>query len=308
VNLLHIGQETRELLEKQQYRFVGKHSACKICHWTKESLTSGRICFKEKWYGISSHRCLQCTVNLFCFNRCRYCWRSFKPPVKKNISKILSDESSQIIDGLIEQQRKLLSGFGGNPKADSKKWKEAQNPNNVALSLIGESIVYPKISELLEEFHKRKFTSFLVTKGTYPEGIKSLAVEPTNFYISLCAPDKETFKKIDVPLIPNAWEKQMESLELMNSLSCRKVIRITLVKGWNMKNPKGYAKLISKSDPDFIEPKAYFHVGESQKRLPRESMPTMSDVRQFSQEISKHIGYRIRDEDTVSRVVLLSRV
>jgi len=183
------------------------------------------------------------------------------------------DEPSEIINKLIEAQRLLLTGFKGNIKVDKKKWGEAQNPTNAALSLIGESILYPKISELLEEFHRRDFTTFLLTKGILPEKIKTLSVEPTNFYISLCAPDKKTFMKVDHPLIPNAWEKQMQSLEMMNSFKCRTVIRLTLVKGLNMIKPEKYAKLIDRANPDFIEAKGYVWVGESQKRLPMDSMP-----------------------------------
>jgi len=48
------------------------------------------------------------------------------------------DEPSEIIDELIKSQRLLLTGFKGNQKVDKKKWKEAQNPTNAALSLIGE--------------------------------------------------------------------------------------------------------------------------------------------------------------------------
>jgi len=217
------------------------------------------------------------------------------------------DEPSEIIEEMINAQRLLLSGFKGNIKVDRKKWEEAQNPTNFAISLVGESILYPKVSELIKELHKRKASTFLLTKGIVPEKIKSLDVEPTNFYISLCAPDKETFIKVDRPIISNAWNKQMESLELMKSFDCRKVIRLTLVKNLNLKDPEKYAKLILKAEPDFIEAKAYFHVGESQKRLPKDAMPFMDDIRKFAQELSEHVGYHIKDEDTSSRVVLLSK-
>jgi len=305
---MSIPEEFKKLYEKQAYRFVGKnqHSAVKICRWTKESISRGRNCFK-RWYGVESHKCLQCTVSLFCLNRCSYCWRTFNPFFEQSMENMKTDEPSEIIEQLINQQRLLLTGFKGNPNVDRKKFEEAQFPNNAALSLIGESILYPKLSDLLEEFHKRNFTTFLLTKGILPEKIKSLEVEPTNFYISLCAPDKETFLKVDHPLIPNAWEKQMESLELMKSFSCRKVIRLTLVKNLNLKDPEKYAKLILKTEPDFIEPKGFVHVGEAQKRLPRESMPSMEDIRKFAQELSLHTGYKIKDEEEASRVVLLSK-
>lgn len=304
-----IPDEFKKLYERQGYRFVGKnqHSAVKTCRWTKESLRRGRNCFK-RWYGVESHRCLQCTVSLFCLNRCLYCWRTFHPFFEQSMENMKIDEPSEIIEELINQQRLLLTGFKGNPNIDRKKFEEAQFPNNAALSLIGESLFYPKISSLLEEFHKRNFTTFLLTKGIIPEKIKSLEVEPTNFYISLCAPDEETFLKVDNPLISKAWERQMESLELMKGFSCRKVIRLTLVKDLNLKDPEKYAKLILKVEPDFYEVKSFMHVGEAQKRLPRETMPSMEDIRKFAQELSLHTGYKIKDEDVASRVVLLSSI
>jgi tRNA wybutosine-synthesizing protein 1 len=294
---------------KQGYRIVGKHqhSAVKICRWTKESLRHDRVCFKQKWYGIESHRCLQCTVSLSCLNRCVYCWRTFHPIFEKEMSKKAIDEPSEIIDELIKAQRLLLTGFKGNEKADKKKWKESQNPTNAALSLIGDSILYPRFSELLEEFHKRNFSTFLVTKGTSPEKLKILEVEPTNLYISLCAPDEETYMKIDNPIVKDGWKRMNESLELMKSFDCRKILRLTLVKGLNMKNPEKYAKLILKAEPDFIEPKGFVHVGEAQKRLPRDSMPSHDEIKVFAQQLSELTGYNIKDDSPESRVVLLSK-
>lgn len=305
--MFKLPQKIKSILHKEGYRIVGKnqHSAVKICRWTKEALRHGRHCFK-RWYGVESHRCLQCTTWLACLNRCLYCWRSIRP-LGPDPEKTQVDDPLEIIEEAIKQQRLLLSGFKGYEKIDIKKWKEAQNPNNVALSLIGESLLYPKLSELLEEFHKRKFTSFLVTKGTLPERLAKLSEEPTNLYISVCAPDKETYEKIDMPLTPKSWEKQMKSLELMRSFSCNKVIRITLVKGWNMKDPEKYVKLIEKAEPNFIEPKAYMWVGESQKRLPKDAMPSMEEVREFAKKLADASGYKIKDEDLSSRVVLLAK-
>lgn len=306
---MQISKKFLDLYYKQGYRIIGKHrhSAVKICRWTRESLRHDRVCFKQKWYGIESHRCLQCSVSLSCLNRCIYCWRTFHPIFEKEMNTKAIDEPSEIIDELIKAQRLLLTGFKGNLKVDKKKWKEAQNPTNAALSLIGDSILYPKISELLEEFHRRNFSTFLVTKGTSPEKLKDLEVEPTNLYISLCAPDKETYMKVDHPLVEGGWKRMNESLESMKSFNCRTVIRITLVKGLNMKNPEKYAKLILKAEPDFIEPKGYMWVGESQKRLPMDSMPFHEDIVEFAKKLSEHTGYDLKDEFKPSRVVLLTK-
>lgn len=301
--MFEIPEKLKKVYYKQGYRIVGKnqHSAVKICQWTKSALRGDKACFKQKWYGIQSHRCLQCTSWLACLNDCLYCWRSFKLPV----SSTAVDEPSEIIDEMVEQQRLLLSGFKGNLKVDKKKWREALEPNNVALSLIGESLLYPEISSLLREFHRRGFTSFLVTKGTLPEKLASLEEEPTNLYISLSSPDEKTQNILERPLIKDAWKKQLKSLELMRSFSCRKVIRLTLVKGFNMHHPEKYAKLILLAEPDFVEVKSYMWIGESRKRLPGSAMPSMEDVRKFSQELSSTSNYKIEDEDILSRVVLL---
>jgi tRNA wybutosine-synthesizing protein 1 len=310
-NRIRMDERTQTIrkLERSGYRFVGpsKHAAVKICEWTKKSLRQNKPCYKQKFYGIESHRCCQCTTSLFCLSRCQYCWRSFKVFISKKEDLINFDEPKDIIDGMTNAQRLLLTGFKGDSNVERKKWEEAQAPTNFAISLVGESILYPKISDFLAELRKRKASTFLLTKGLSPEKIKSLATEPTNFYISLCAPDRKTFLEVDRPTITNAWERQIESLELMKTFSCRKVIRLTLAKGLNLKNPEKYAKLILKAEPDFIEAKAYFHVGESQQRLAIENMPSMDDIRAFSKKLSEHTGYAFKDEDQQSRVVLLHR-
>jgi len=297
----------KRTLLKQGYRIVGSHSGVKICEWTRKSLTQGRYCYKQKWYGIESHRCLQCSLALFwCLNRCLYCWRSFRVFLGAEMD-VKPDEPEWLLDGLIKAQRELLIGYKGNIKVAPSRWEEAQNPTNVAISLIGESVLYPYLSEFIELAEKRGMKSFLVTKGTYPEGLEKLRVEPTNLYISVCAPDGETFNRLERPIKRNGWEAQMRSLELMKSFNCRKVIRITLVKGYNMHNIEGYAKLIERAEPDYIEPKAYMRVGESIKRLPEDAMPSCENVLEFAEKLAGETGYIVEDFFKPSRVALLSK-
>ena len=47
----------KKIMEKQGYRFIGKHSAVKICRWTRKSLIDERECYKSKFYGIKSWEC-----------------------------------------------------------------------------------------------------------------------------------------------------------------------------------------------------------------------------------------------------------
>jgi tRNA wybutosine-synthesizing protein 1 len=297
------GQLRKELVH-QHYKVIGNHSAVKLCFWLRKSMRDAGFCYKQKFYGIQSHRCLQMTPWMFCNNSCLYCWRVIEK-TRIKVDKI--DPPDKIIEDSVKAQRQLISGFKGYEGVNMKKWKEAQNPNNAALSLIGEPTLYPKLSSLIEELHSKRFSTFLVTNGQYPEFLEKIE-EPTNLYISLDAPDKETYKRIDRPSLKDFWPRLEKSLELMNSFSCRKVLRLTLVKEWNMHSPEKYAKLIDKSGADFVEAKGYVHVGESQKRLPREAMPTHKEVREFAELISKESGYKYKDEQKDSRVVLLSAV
>lgn len=294
----------KALMEKQQYRIVGNHSAVKICHWTKKSLRDEGACYKEQFYGIKSHRCLQMSPCITCCNACVYCWRDTSIVNTKWSGKI--GEPKNIIKNCIKAQRELLSGFKGFSRINMQKWNEAQNPNQAAISLIGEPTLYPKLSELIKEFHRQKFTTFLVTNGQYPEKLEKLSCEPTQLYISLDAPDKKTYEKIDIPKLKDFWQRLNKSLELMSSFSCKKVIRLTLVKGWNMKNIGGYAKLIKKANPDFVECKAYMWIGESQKRLPLEAMPLHKEVNDFALRLNKFLAYKVKGENKESRVILLS--
>jgi tRNA wybutosine-synthesizing protein 1 len=301
-----VSEKLRKILEKQQYRLVGDHSAVKICRWTKESLRGRNFCYKQKFYGIQSHRCLQMTPCIACNFQCLFCWRAHPQDLGLQKEEIPEkwDEPDEIIDGCIEGQRKLLSGFKGNEAVDLKKWKEAQNPNQAAISLTGEPTMYPKISELINAFKEREFTTFLVTNGSLPEVLKNIP-NPTNLYISLDAPNKKIFLKTDKPMIPNAWEKLNESLSLLQSFS-RTVVRITLVKDLNMLNHEEYAKLLQKYRPTFIEFKAFMSVGFSRKRLRYDQMPRHEEVLEFSKKIEEVSDYRIKDQKEDSRVVLLS--
>lgn len=266
------------------------------------------ICYKQKFYedihGIKSHRCLQMTPSLpFCDNKCVFCWRNNE--LNSSTWEGPVDEPSEIIDEAIQKQRSLLSGFKGNPEADKEKWKEAQDPNLAAISLDGEPTIYPKIGELIGEFHRRDIVPFLVTNGQHP-GVLEESKEPSQLYISLAAPDRETYMKTCRPLVSKAWKKLNRTLELLPSFDCVKVLRLTLVKNWNLKNPSKYAELIKKAEPDFVEPKGYMYVGHSRKRLDMENMPSHEEIKSFANELAKETGYELTDESEPSRVVLLS--
>ena len=60
---------------------------------------------------------------------------------------------------------------------------EAMRPNHAAISLDGEPLLYPRISEYIQEFRDRKMTSFVVTNGTLPEKMSELDTLPSQIYI-----------------------------------------------------------------------------------------------------------------------------
>ncbi|MCK4347001.1 MAG: 4-demethylwyosine synthase TYW1 [Thermoplasmatales archaeon] len=300
-------EELKRILQKQKYAVVGDHSAVKLCHWMKQSLLRGEVCYKQTFYGIESHRCLQMTPSVNqCTHMCLFCWR-YQGFTEKEFKKI--DEPKFILEGAIEAQRKLITGFKGNEKCDQKKWREANDPNMVACSLSGEPTLYPRLSEFFEECHKKNMTTFLVTNGTNPEALENMDTLPKQLYVSIVAPNKELYKKICSPLISNGWERIKKTLEILPSLDTRTVIRHTLIQGMNMdeKFIPQYAKLDRIASPMFIEPKGYMYVGNSRKRMQMSNMPTHDSVREFGLNLSKKMGYDSSMEKEASRVVLLTR-
>jgi tRNA wybutosine-synthesizing protein 1 len=242
----------------------------------------------------------------WCSNRCLICWRRIEAGLASDINEYKIDEPREIIKGCIDGQRLLLSGFKGFEGTNMKKFKEAQDPKNAAISLVGEPTLFPRLSGLIEGFRKMGIVTFLVTNGQHPEALEKIT-EPNQLYISVDAPDKKGYLKLDRPSNHDYWERFMKSIEIMNSLSCRRVLRLTMVKGWNMHSPEKYARLIELANPNYIEVKAFMHVSESMKRLPREAMPLHKDVKDFAEKVSNECGYPIKDEQGASRVVLLAR-
>ena len=281
-----------------------KFAAAKICHWTRKSMVNEGVCYKEQFYGVQSHRCLQMSPAVpFCNQKCSFCWRDLSQTRIEWEGEY--DDPKTIIEGAIKAQNNLLCGFGGNKKADKKKLEESKKPTNAAISLAGEPTLYPEIDELLAEFHRQDFTTFLVSNGMLPEKLGNLDNEPTQLYVSLDAPNEKIYKSLCNPQINDAWNKLNNTLELMNSFDSRTAIRITSVKDKNMINTDGYAELINKANPKFVEVKAYMFVGSSRQRLSLDNMPSNQDVRDFAQEIANKTGRKITKESQVSRVVLL---
>ncbi len=245
------------------------------------------------------------TPALTCNHRCLHCWRDTSHFSTKWDGPV--DEPEKIVDGSIGKHRELLSGFGGNENVSEEMLEEAMNPNQVAISLTGEPMMYPKIDGLVKEFDNRGFSTFLVTNGTFPRRIKEFDVKPTNLYISLESTSKESYERFNNPVKEGMWNKMIESLDIIKDIDSRTVCRVTAVNNHNMQCHEDFVELIEKGDFDFVEVKGYMHVGDSMKRLKSDCMPEHGEVKEFAGKISEISGYDYRDEDQSSRVVLLRK-
>ena len=75
------------------------------------------VCYKEQFYGVQSHRCLQMSPAVpFCNQKCSFCWRDLSQTRIEWEGEY--DDPKTIIEGAIKAQNNLLCGFGGNKKAD----------------------------------------------------------------------------------------------------------------------------------------------------------------------------------------------
>lgn len=303
---MSLNKKQVEKLESSGYRFVGSHNhaAAKICHWTKQSILDKGVCYKEKFYGIESHRCLQMAPAVpNCQQKCEFCWRDLSYTQTQWEGEY--DDPKTIIDEAVKAQNNLLCGFFGNDKANKEKLEESKTPTNAAISLAGEPMLYPEIDELIAEFNRRNFTTFVVSNGQCVDKLKNLENEPYQLYLSLDAPTKKIYNNVCQPQISEGWDNLNQSLDTLASFNSRTCIRTTCVKGRNMTNPEKYAELIKKASPDFVEIKAYMCVGLSRHRLTPDNMPTFDEVKSFAQKIGENCGKKIVNESEVSRVVLL---
>ena len=306
-------EQFKSVYRREKYKLIGNHSAVKKCRWLHESLVNNRICYKQKFYGIQSHRCLQITPSTFyCTLRCLHCWRL--QPEDLSLGTVFndtifptSDQPELIVQESIKAQQQILSGYNAHKTLDKRKYQEALHPTHAAISLTGEPTLYPFLDRLISEFHKKKMTTFLVTNGTNPKALSKLNVEPTQLYVSLQAPDEKFFNRTCRPQISGAWQRIEESLEILRSFKNPTVLRLTLAKNHNMEKLDAYAKMINKTQSTYVEAKAYMFLGYSRQRLKFENMPMHHDIKYFSEKISSLTGYNIKDDAPESRVVLLSK-
>ena len=290
-------------LQKQGYQFFSKTStaALKPCMWCKRALSGGEMCYKHQFYGIASHRCVQMTPTLRCNQRCLFCWRSFEhEPVEED-----ECPPETILAGIHRLQKKALAGYNAvlDNTVTEERWKEALDPKHVAISLSGEPTLYSRLPELVDLLNGNGYTTFIVSNGTNPGMLDKC--NPFQVYVSLDAPDRETYMKVCRPL-SDTWDDIQMSLRKLYSK--RSAVRVTLVKGLNDVAPEKYAAILQDAGARFVEIKGYMYLGYSRNRLARENMPEHAEVRSFAKKVAAACDYQIRDENRLSRVVMMERM
>jgi len=309
----NVPQGLAKMMTKQGYHFVGRHSATKICNYTADSLKGGESCYKHRFYGIRSWRCIQATTAIGCNLSCTFCWRIIPEEEGFKWNELNAggrwDEPEQIVEGLIGEHKRIVTGYKGNEKTDMKRWQESNDPAHVALSLTGEPLFYPKMNALLKAFHDRGISTFVVTNGTMINALRALTVMPTQLYVSIQAPNRELYGKITrAKNLVATWDNFMEFLSAFSTLPTRRVFRLTLVKDSNMTDAEGYAKLVAAGRPHYVEVKGFSFVGgaRNEKRgLAYEQMPRKEEVLAFAERIASASGYKIVDFHDHSNVALL---
>src|SRR5438445_10577988 len=76
--IIQITPKITSQLKKAKYG-ASDHSTVELCHWTKKSFKGERDCDKMKFYGITSHRCMELSpAGMYCENRSLYCSRALE--------------------------------------------------------------------------------------------------------------------------------------------------------------------------------------------------------------------------------------
>ena len=311
--LIQIRPAITAQLKKAKYG-VADHSTVGLCHWTKKSYRHEGSCYKHKFYGISTHRCMEFSpAGMYCENRCVYCWRpmEFYDSMKMEPERVAEPE--EILTNLMAERKKLINGFYGDSRNDKQRLDESLMPSHYAISLSGEPTMYPKLPELIKYIKSLKATKsiFLVTNGQEPDMIQRLQDEdvlPTQLYLSTNAADYKSFMKINKPKYNDSWERWNKTLGMLKDLNTRTVLRITLIRDYNDQKDSipAFAEMFRRANPHFVEIKSYMHIGRSTNRLEHANMLEMSEVKNFSEEIAKQSKiFSIMDESLVSRISVL---
>ena len=311
--LIQIRPAISEQLKKAKYG-VADHSTVGLCHWTKKSFKHEGSCYKHKFYGISTHRCMEFSpAGMYCENRCVYCWRpmEFYDSMEMNPEQVAAPED--ILTKLMAERKRLINGYYGDSRNDKQRLDESLLPSHYAISLSGEPTMYPRLPELIRYLDSLEATKsvFLVTNGQEPDMIQRLQDEnalPTQLYLSTNAADRDSFIRINRPRYEDSWERWNRTLDMLRHLDTRTVLRVTLIRGHNDHRDmiRPFAEMFRRSSPHFIEIKSYMHIGRSTNRLEHSDMLDMQEVRDFSNMAAGQSGiFSVMDESYVSRISVL---
>ncbi|KAJ4300188.1 Fe-S oxidoreductase [Collariella sp. IMI 366227] len=306
---------TYNSLTKQGYSIVGSHSGVKICRWTKSALRGRGSCYKYSFYGINSHQCMETTPSLSCSNKCVFCWRHGTNPVGTSWRWVV-DPPQLIFDGVKENHYKKIKMMRGVPGVRSERFAEAMRIRHCALSLVGEPIFYPHINEFLGMLHSERISSFLVCNAQHPDQLAALQ-HVTQLYVSIDASNRESLRRIDRPLHRDFWERFQRCLDILRERRFRQrtVFRLTLVKGFNIEDEaEGYAALVEKGLPCFVEVKGVTYCGTSTSSnagLTMANVPFYQEVCDFVVALEKALlkrglKYGIAAEHAHSCCILLA--
>lgn len=290
------GSPTYNSLTKQGYSIVGSHSGVKICRWTKSALRGRGSCYKFSFYGIKSHLCMESTPSLSCSNKCVFCWRHGTNPVGTTWRWVV-DPPELIFKGIKENHYKKIKMMRGVPGVRAERFAEAMRIRHCALSLVGEPIFYPHINEFLEMLHSERISSFLVCNAQHPDQLAALK-HVTQLYVSIDASNKDSLRKIDRPLHRDFWERFQRCLEILREKRFRQrtVFRLTLVKGFNIDDEvAGYADLVEKALPCFVEVKGVTYCGTSTSSsagLSMANVPFYTEVCDFVTALDRELNRR----------------
>ena len=306
---------TYAALTKQGYTIVGSHSGVKICRWTKSALRGRGSCYKYSFYGIRSHLCMEATPSLSCSNKCIFCWRHGTNPVGTTW-RWKVDEPEMIFNGVKEGHYKKIKLMRAVPGVRAERYAEAMRIRHCALSLVGEPIFYPHINRFLNMLHAEHISSFMVCNAQHPDQLENLK-RVTQLYVSIDASDRESLRKIDRPLHRDFWERFQRCLDILREKRHiqRTVFRLTLVKGFNVDDAViGYANLVEKALPCFVEIKGVTYCGTSTSAgagLTMQNVPFYEEIASFvvalNAELERRgLGYGIAAEHAHSCCVLLA--
>jgi len=293
-------------MESQGWNVVGGHSATKLCRWTKSMLQGKGGCYKHSFYGIMSHQCMEHTPNVSCANKCIFCWRNHINPVALSW-KFDVDEPEELLRSSLEKHYATIERQCLSPNALEHRKVEAREVRHCALSLVGEPVAYPRVSEFLSLLHRRRISSFLVTNGQFPDALAALP-RVTQLYLSCDGANKEMLKAAGRPLFADFWARFLDSMSILSTRKERTVCRLTLMRGVNMEQLDAWANLLQRGLPDFIELKGATLAPIFQNSgLTTQNMPTHAEVKQFAEALVAHLpGYELTCEHEHSVSVLLA--